>query len=284
MESNHPGLKASYHTHTLFCDGSETPEQMVRAAIEKGFTHIGFSAHAMYPLASSWHLPPRMFENYGAEISRLKDAYRERIEIFLGFEADYISPFILPRRALYSRFGIDYLIGSVHYIGGNGTIFAVDGPEEEITEGISEAFDGDPVLAVKTYYRQVRDMVSRCDFDVTGHIDVIRRRNGTLRFFDETEPWYRKEIEETASAAAAAGKIVEINTGGIARGSMTDVYPSAEFLSLLRRKGVPIVINSDAHRGADLDAAYDIAVAAALRAGYTETMYLGKNGWLPEPI
>ncbi|MDR1747643.1 MAG: histidinol-phosphatase, partial [Spirochaetaceae bacterium] len=231
MESNARRLKASYHNHTLFCDGSETPEQMVLAAIEKGFTHIGFSAHAMYPFASAWHLPPQKFEDYRAEISRLRDAYRDRIGIFLGFEADYIGPFIQPRRELYSRFGIDYLIGSVHYIGGNGMLFTVDGPETEITEGIAGAFDGDPVPAVKTYYQQVREMVLRYDFDVVGHIDVVRRRNGTLRFFDETQPWYRKEIEETASAVAAAGKIVEINTGGIARGSMDDVYPSTEFLS-----------------------------------------------------
>jgi histidinol phosphatase-like PHP family hydrolase len=45
-----------------------------------------------------------------------------------------------------------------------------------------------------------------------------------------------------------------------------------------------VVINSDAHRGADLDAAYDSAVAAAARAGYTEVMYLEENGWRSHPL
>jgi histidinol-phosphatase (PHP family) len=284
MTHNSLRFKASYHTHTRFCDGRDTPEEMVLGALEKGFTHLGFSAHAMYPLGSPWHLPPQNFESYCAEIQRLKEAYRGRIELFLGFEADYIDPCIQPRRELYRRFGIDYLIGSVHYVCGNGTLFTVDGPEEEITEGIAGAFDNDPVLAVQAYYQQIRNMVSRCDFDVVGHVDVLRRRNKALRLFDETAAWYRREIAETASAIAASGKIVEINTGGIARAGMDDVYPSAEFLSVLCREGVPVVINSDAHRVCHLDTAYDAAEATAVSAGYTQTMYLGSEGWQPQPL
>ena len=42
-------MKTNYHTHTTWCDGKDTPEAVVVAAIEKGFYAIGFSSHAMLP-------------------------------------------------------------------------------------------------------------------------------------------------------------------------------------------------------------------------------------------
>ena len=42
-------MKANYHTHTTWCDGKDSPEAVVLAAIGKGFAAIGFSSHAMLP-------------------------------------------------------------------------------------------------------------------------------------------------------------------------------------------------------------------------------------------
>ena len=39
----------NFHTHTTYCDGKETAEQMVQAAIAKGFTRLGFSGHGFPP-------------------------------------------------------------------------------------------------------------------------------------------------------------------------------------------------------------------------------------------
>ena len=38
-------LKANYHTHTTFCDGADTPEEVVKEALRLGMTHLGFSGH-----------------------------------------------------------------------------------------------------------------------------------------------------------------------------------------------------------------------------------------------
>ena len=112
------------------------------------------------------------------------------------------------------------------------------------------------------------------DFLIWGHPDVIRKRNGILHFFDESESWYRSELVATANSAKHSGVIAEINTGGIARGAIDDVYPSADFLSLLHASGVPVMINSDAHRAEDIDCAFDRAENAAKKAGYTEVLFL----------
>ena len=80
-------------------------------------------------------------------------------------------------------------------------------------------------------------------------------------------------MKATAKEAARQGVIVEINTGGIARGTLDDVYPSAEFLDILHQENVPITFSSDAHSCKDLDCAFDRAELAAIRAGYLEAAY-----------
>lgn len=76
-------LKANYHTHTSFCDGSDAAEAVVQEALRKGFTHLGFSGH-MDPGVSM------DYAAYAQEICRLQAAYRDRIDILRGAELDNV--------------------------------------------------------------------------------------------------------------------------------------------------------------------------------------------------
>lgn len=100
-------------------------------------------------------------------------------------------------------------------------------------------------------------MIERYDCDVIGHVDLVRKFNLKHPFFDETARWYREELVKTADAVAASGKIVEVNTGAIARGWQIDAYPSVEMRSLLRERGVKFILSSDAHAPETLDFAFD---------------------------
>lgn len=76
-------LKANYHTHTTFCDGSDTAEAVVQEALRRGFTHLGFSGH----------MDPGVSMNYDAytqEIRRLQAAYRDQIDLLRGAELDNV--------------------------------------------------------------------------------------------------------------------------------------------------------------------------------------------------
>ena len=44
-------IKTNYHTHTTYCDGVNTAEEMIQSAIEKRFSILGFSSHSIYPFA-----------------------------------------------------------------------------------------------------------------------------------------------------------------------------------------------------------------------------------------
>ena len=282
--------KINLHTHSTFSDGKNTAEEHILAAIEKGFTVIGFSEHSLHPLNpefysafdSIWHMPVTDFSKYVAAIAELKQKYADRIKILLGFEADYFVRegigSAVPDKAAYAQFKPDYLIGSIHFINTPQGFFTVDHKVEVVEQALRSFYskpDGtiDGKRVTCDYFEAERAMLRDGNFEILGHPDLIRLRNGPLKFFDENESWYKEQLKLTAKAAAAAGVIAEINTGAIARGMMEDAYPSDQFLEYLFEQGVPVCINSDAHKTEFLDAAFDLAAQKAKRAGYKELTY-----------
>ncbi|MCR5494616.1 MAG: histidinol-phosphatase [Treponema sp.] len=267
-------LKTNYHTHTSFCDGKGKPEEIIAEAINKGFDILGFSSHSMYPFASSWHIAPREFENYTKAVRAGAKKYQDKIKVLCGFEADYVPGLTCPDFDLYYRTQPDFLIGSVHYIFTEKGRLAVDYNAESLQKKIQELFNGNAKEMTIRYFELQREMLSKGNFTIIGHADLVRKNNGKLNMFSENDSWYREEIKLTADAIKKAGVIAEINTGAISRGTMNDVYPSHEFLSLLQERGVPVTLSSDSHQPANLDAAFDRALEAAVKAGYRELAYI----------
>ena len=250
-------MKTNYHMHTIWCDGKNSPEEMVQAALEKGFDAIGFSSHVLLPISDPWTLQSETVDAYVADIRALAEKYKDRIRILCGMEADYISGKSRPDRSVYARLGLDYLIGSVHEVVADGVRVPVDHKPELLADGIVRQFGGDAQAFVRAYFAAQRDMATSCDFDVIGHPDLVRKFNGTLHYFDESSDWYREELRLAADVFAASGKLVEVNTGGISRGWIDDAYPSPYFRQLLRERGVRFILSSDAHSAAAIDCAFD---------------------------
>lgn len=252
-------IKANFHTHSSWCDGKDAPRKVIQAAIRKGFETIGFSSHAMLPQDDiDWVLTPEKAPRYAREIRLLAEEFKDQIRVLCGVEADYIPDGATPSYATYAAIAPDYIIGSIHFIKApDGAVFAFDHTPQILADGIREHFDGDAVAFVKAYFAAVRDMVSRFDFDVVGHLDLVRKFNVKHPYFDEKAAWYRDEIEKTAEAVAASGKIAEVNTGAIARGWLNDAYPSPSFRQLLRERGVKFVLSADAHTADTIDSAFD---------------------------
>ena len=255
-------MKTNYHMHSTWCDGKNSPEEMALAALDRGFDAIGFSSHALLPASDPWTLQPDTARAYVADIRSLAARFRHRIEILCGIEADFIPGTSRPDRSAYAHLGLDYLIGSVHEVVANGARVPVDHKPELLADGIARQFGGDAQAFVRAYFAAQRDMAASCDFDIIGHPDLVRKFNGTLRYFDESADWYRDELRLTADAFATTGKLVEVNTGGISRGWLDDAYPSPFFRQILRERGVRIILSSDAHSAAAIDCAFDRFSAA----------------------
>lgn len=270
-------IKTNYHTHCTFCDGKNTAEEMALTAIQKKFHILGFSSHSMYPFSSDWHIACHRFQEYLDEIARLKRVYGPQMTIYAGFEADYIQGVCKPSMKEYAQhFSLDYLIGSVHFVPGNGGYFEADGSFAATREKIQSLYGGNIQEAVHAYFECQRKMLEDPDFTFMGHPDLIRKQNSPLNttgpWFSEDDSWYKQEVDATAKAIAKSGVCVEVNTGGMARGYLDSPYPSPYFLEKLQQYGVPVTLNSDSHATDTLDFWFDEGLQYIKKAGYTEIM------------
>ncbi|MDR1419822.1 MAG: histidinol-phosphatase [Treponema sp.] len=269
---------SSLHTHSVFCDGTDHIETLCRTAWEKGLSAVGFSSHA--PIGrktgfkSDWHLPDGRLEAYLDEVRSARRRWEGKIPVYLGLEVDYMAGLMGPADRDYRDMGLDYLIGSVHYlIPPKGAPFTVDGSRGETLAGIREGFDGDGGAYMNAYWDAVLGMTAEGGFDILGHADIVKKNSRGDLFSESGETWLRRG-GETARAAARAGVVVEVNTGGLNRKSMGETCPSGALLRLFREAGVPAVVTSDAHRAEDLDGNYQAARRVLLDSGYTETVFL----------
>lgn len=252
------GGKSNFHTHTTWCDGRNTVEEMVRGALARGYSALGFSSHAVFPADPwTWPLTAAKGPAYVADVRRCAAAHADRIRVLCGVEADYIPHAARPDRAVYAALGPDYVIGAVHtVVAPDGAWVDVDNTPELLVRGVNAHFGGDFGAFVRAYFAQEREMVATCDFDIVAHPDLVRKFNRVLGYLDERAGWYMDELARTAEAIAAAGRLAEVNTGGIARGWIGDAYPSPAFRDLLRARGVRFLLSADAHSVADLDVPY----------------------------
>ena len=156
LKKDSNSLKVNFHTHSTFCDGKNTPEENVISAIKKGFKILGFSSHSTWPFPFGDSIKKDEFEKYIQEINSLKQKYADQIEIFCGFEADYIPPFCKPDFDAYKKFSPDFLIGSVHYLynGENSPekTMPVDWSTEKLFEGIKSIYAGDAKKMICRYF------------------------------------------------------------------------------------------------------------------------------------
>jgi len=275
-------LFSSMHTHTLFCDGQDDVESMCRAAYEKNLFAVGFSAHAPVfkktGIKSGWNLKEEKLDEYTSEVLAAKKRWQGKLEVFLGLEVDYIKGLRSPLDSDIREKKFDFLIGSVHYlIPENGAQpFTVDGPPEEFEEGLKDGFKGDANALMHSYYDAVTQMIKEGGFDILAHADLIKKNCQDKILWDEKEELTRQK--EIASFASRAGITVEVNTGGINRGKISDVYPSLSFLRFFREYNVPVIITADAHCARHINENYNIALQTLIYAGFSEHMiFIGKN-------
>ena len=265
-------MRQNLHTHTTFCDGKNTAEEMVLAALEQGLDSLGFSGHS--PLEGEcWAMEEAAVGRYRREVLALREKYAGKVEVFLGLEQDILSP--LPEEPW------DYLIGSVHMLEREGERFSVDESAETFRRGVERWFGGDPLAFAEAYYQQVGAVAEKTGCQIVGHVDLVCKFNEGNCLFDTGHPRYRAAVTEALERLAGSGAILEINTGAMSRGYRTAPYPEAWTLKRANELGLPICITSDAHSTGHLTYAFDQAAHLAQSCGYQESMYLTRAGFVP---
>jgi histidinol-phosphatase (PHP family) len=282
-------MRANYHTHCEFCDGHASAATMAQAAADKGYSVLGFSSHSPLPFPSDGNMELSRLGEYKAEIRRLGREWRDKgLEILLGLEIEYVPGISSPRDELFTSAGLDFSIGSVHWVELPGTgsfpvdlgggLFEVDlerfaGRKEEAGEAL-----------YSEYYRRLGSLIEAGGFDILGHFDLVKKNNGSGadgagRYFDESSPGYLDAALGAAQALRGKDIVAEINVGGMSRGKVKTPYPSLPILRELRSLGVRITFSADAHAPEHLGANLDAARSLAAAAGYDSIAVLSKGAW-----
>lgn len=263
----------NFHTHTTYCDGENTPEELVKEAIARGFIAIGFSGHGNTPFDSRYCMSREGTEAYKKEIARLKQVYGGQIEIYCGIEADLLGQ--------TDTEGFDYVIGSLHYLEKNGERYSIDGSLGHFKKLLA-AYEGDAYTMAEDYFALLSQTVERLGADIIGHFDLISKFNENGEFFDENHPRYQAAASACLEKLLKTDCIFEINTGAIARGYRTLPYPSATQIAQIAKAGNRFLLTSDCHQKENLDHSFEAVTHLSFwkdveKTLITDTSFLKKH-------
>lgn len=256
----------------------------MEAAAVHGVEELGFTEHlyrcveSVGPLGEFWtDEPHRELADHTVEfvqadrnlslaayVDAVVAAKDRGLPVKLGLEIDFFPDTIGAVSELIAPYPWDFLIGSVHWIGGwaidaSSSLFGWD------LKGLEWTW--------QAYFDLATELAGSGAVDVLAHVDLPKKYGKRL----PREPVDR--YDEVVEAAARSGTAVEVSSQGLRRPA-AEVYPSPEFLARFHAAGVGITLASDAHFPHEAALGHREVVQAARAAGYTTHLRFDRR----EPI
>lgn len=258
-----------FHTHSLFCDGKNTLEEMTLAAIDKGFSAVGFSGHSFTSFDLEYSIPNEKEQEYFAQSRNLQEKYKDKIEILCGIERDFYADNSYP----YA----DYVIGSVHYVKVGQEYIAVDLFEGQ-PEAVNKHFGGDYLEFAEAYFETVSKLPSVHKTHIIGHFDLIKIFNADGSLFDEDSERYKSAAIKAVDELLKHDVLFEINSGAVFRGRRLEPYPSEFILRYIASKGGKVILSGDSHCTEALGYNFEKSIELVKKCGFNYIYTLTKDG------
>ncbi|MCM1067181.1 MAG: histidinol-phosphatase [Muribaculaceae bacterium] len=261
----------NFHSHTQYCDGRAPMEEMARAAVACGMRHYGFTPHSPVPIASPCNMSFDSVEPFLAEVKRLQGMPElAACRFYTGMEVDYLGADWGPSASYFKDLPLDYVIGSVHFIPSfDGEPVDIDGHFDSFRRRMADHFRGDIDYVVDTFYTRSREMIEAGGFDILGHFDKIGQNASYYAPGIEDGSHYRGLVEGLIDLIIERGLTIELNTK--ARAEHGRFFPGEHYLPRLVEAGVPILVNSDAHRPDRIEASRGDAFQILDKLGYAHS-------------
>ena len=272
-----PIVRIDYHTHHERCGHAEGRlEDYVKRAVEIGLEQIGLSDHMpllhvdpaeYYP---GMAMPMEELPRYVEEALWLKEKYRDRIDVRVGLEGDYIEGYEEEIERIVTGYPWDYVIGSVHFLG-----------EWDISDSRQlHGWEGKKVLEVyERYYDAVQKAAKTGFYDFLGHLDVIKR----FGHRPEDEEAERELERRTLEVIREHDVAIELNASGLVM-PCEDMFPKRRMLETAFALGIPVTVGSDAHRPERVALNLDRAVECLKAIGYRELATFKERQRIMVPI
>ena len=223
-------MNINLHTHTARCGHAVGAErEYIERAIAGGFTDLGFSDHAPFVFpdgrTSRFRVPMHLAEDYMETLRRLREEYRDRIRIHIGFEMEYYPKYFGEMLKTVNDLGVEYLICGQHFLGSEYPgIHRYTGDTGHTREELPEM--------AETLLAALESGV----FSYIAHPDV-------LNVIGEDE-YYAECMRPVCRRAAELSIPLEINLLGIRENR---AYPREYFWRVAGEEGCSVVYGSDAH-------------------------------------
>ena len=250
-------MLTDYHLHLRPDDGdtpaarffnAENVDRYLAAAAVAGIEELGVSEHVYrFEQALDLWRHPLWVENARDDL----DAYCAFVRttpLKLGIECDYIRGVEDRTAELLAARELDYVVGSVHFIGEGDA--AVDHEGWDVWEG------GEPDEIWRRYFEMLAECARSGLFDILAHPDLVKVW-GRARPLPEMD--LRSYYEPAVEAIAESGIAVELSTAGL-RKPVGELYPARAFAEMCVEAGAPFALSSDAHLPEQVGFEYDRAV------------------------
>ncbi|MBQ1820835.1 MAG: histidinol-phosphatase [Clostridia bacterium] len=220
-------MQCNYHTHTMRCGHAAGEDRdYVETAIARGLSTLGFSDHIPMPFSdgheSGYRVPMRLLDDYVTSVLSLREAYRDRIDVRLGFEAEYYPDLFEAMLDLIRPYPVDYLLLAVHFIDSSERVYNTSPRSDEI--------------ALVRYVNRCVEGMRTGRYTYLAHPDLFH--------FTGDPKVYRQEMTRLCTAAKAQNVPLEINLLGLREHKH---YPSAQFWEIAGALQCPAVLGCDAH-------------------------------------
>jgi histidinol-phosphatase (PHP family) len=247
-------------------------ERYRTVADERGIAELGVSEHVYrFEQALEVWRHPYWMANARDDLDDYCSFVRERTDLRLGIEADFVVGGEDRMANLLLAHDFDYVIGSVHFLRDE----AVDMDDYSVWDGGHSAED-----VWRRYFETLGEAARSGLFDVLAHPDLVK-------VWGDERPQpagdLRRYYELAMDGIAEGGIAVEVSTAGL-RKRVRELYPAPAFLEMCLEAGAPVALSSDAHRPQDVGADYERALELLSELGVEELSVFERRERRLEPI
>ncbi len=165
----------------------------------------------------------KLFDDYYKEATRLREKYRDKINILVGFEGEWIRPRsheII--NGLFDKYDFDLFMGSIHHT----LTIPIDFGQSKYEEAREKAGGSDEKLFA-AFFDEQYDMLQALKPPIVGHFDLIRLlSDDSERSFTQFPGVWEKMLRNLKFIASYGG-MLELNSSALRKG-MSEPYPKGE--------------------------------------------------------
>ena len=260
---NENKIRVDLHNHTTLCNhATGSVEEYVKRAIELGVDEYGFACHSPMNFDPKYRMKLEERAIYELWVNEVKEKYKDKIKILLGYEVDYLKGYMLDE-ILDAK--VDYLIGSVHFLQNKNDMWGFDNPE---FIGVYENIDIEKIW--EDYFNTIKEMAKTNYFDIVGHLDLIK----VFKFLPKKD--IRLIAKDALKEIKKSNMVLEINPAGL-RKPIGEPYPSKELLEEAFALDIPITFGSDAHSVEQVGFGYETVIDFVKKIGYKKCVSFDKR-------